>query len=155
HMPEEPAIVEGIASILRSMTDRGRPQLLLRVYPKDRTGRFEGIRAKDPEVLMPDIPWEPNWHTPLPEDSYLLTNTLRHCAVGINVASTISLELCMFDKPVINVGYNPRGLDREVLDYARYYKFDHYTPIVESGAVEVAESEPDLARRLADALSHP
>ena len=155
HVPGEPAIVERIASMLRELRGLSAPQLLVRVYPKDQTRRFEDIKRRYPEVLLPAIPWEPNWLTPLDEDSYLLTNTLRHSAVGINVASTISLEMCMFDKPVINVGYNPPGVSTTVIDCARYYEFDHYRPIVESGAVEVAFSEEELQRRLIEALLHP
>jgi hypothetical protein len=155
HMPGEPEIVERIASLLRGMPEFGPPQLLVRVYPKDRTGRFEYLKQKCPEILFPEVPWEAAWLTPKTEDNYLLTNTLQHAAVGINVASTISLELCMFDVPVINVGYNPPETEVEEVDYARYYSFDHYRQVVASGAVEVADSEGDLHHKLVNALSHP
>ena len=155
HMPGEPIIVEAIADMLRDMTDLGRPQLLLRVYPKDRTGRFEDLKRRRPDILIPSIPWEPIHLTPLPEDGPLLTNMLRHSAVGINVASTVSLELCMFDKPVLNVGYNPPGHGEVAVDYIRYYDYDHYRPIVESGAVTVARSEAELEKLLREALADP
>jgi hypothetical protein len=80
---------------------------------------------------------------------------LRHAAAGINVASTISLELCMFDKPVINVGYNPPSVAAGELEYARYYKFDHYRKVVESGAVSVARSEDELRKLLRRVLIQP
>lgn len=155
HMPGEPEIVKHIAAILREMSDFGPPQLMVRVYPKDRTGRFEQLKKDCPDVLFPEVPWEPAWLTPKMEDAYLLSNTLKHAAVGINVASTISLELCMFDKPVINVGYNPPGAVEAGIDYARYYQFDHYHPVVESGAVEVAYSQERLRASLIDALRRP
>lgn len=155
HMPGEPQIVETIAAMLRGMSDLGSPQLLVRVYPKDQTGRFEQVKRSNPDVLFPAIPWEPAWQTPRLEDSPLLTNMLRHAAAGINVASTISLELCMFDKPVINVGYNPAGVDVREVDYSRYYKFDHYRKVVASGAVRVASSESELQTMLRHALVEP
>lgn len=155
HMPGEPRIVEDIGAMLREMTDLGPPQLLVRVYPKDRTGRFEQTKRQNPDILFPEIPWEPAWLTPKIEDAYLLTNTLRHAAVGINVASTISLELCMFDKPAINVGYNPPGLDISELDYGRCYEFDHYRPVVESGAVRVTRSASEMRSVLREALTNP
>jgi hypothetical protein len=155
HMPGEPEIVEGIARRLREMTDWGPPQLLVRVYAKDLTGRFESLKRKYPDILFPEVPWEPAWLTPKVEDTYLLTNTLLHCAAGINVASTISLELCMFDKPVINIGYNPDSVEPKVLDYSRYYLFDHYRPVVESGAVEVAYSQTEMHQLLTQALQAP
>jgi hypothetical protein len=63
---------------------------------------------------------------------------------AIKLASTVSLELCMFDKPVINVGYNPPSVSEGELSYARYYRFDHYAPVVASGAVEVAISPAEM-----------
>ncbi len=153
HMPGEQVIVERIADMLRRMSNS--PQLLVRVYPKDRTGRFDELKAHRKDILFPEIPWEVEWHTPKEEDLYLLTNTIRHSAVGINVASTISLELCMFNKPVINVGYNPAGIDISPIDYAKYYFYDHYKPIVDSGAIVVARSEQELEQALRDAFTRP
>lgn len=155
HMPGEPLIVEQIAAMLREMTDLGPPQLLVRVYPKDLTGRFDYLKKSSPDILFPAVPWESAWLTPKMEDAYLLTNTLRHVAAGINVASTISLELCMFDKPVLNVGFNPPDISKSLVDYSRYYQFDHYRPVVESGAVEVAYSSEELRRSLVESLVHP
>jgi len=155
HMPGEPLIVEKVADLLQEMTDLGSPQLLVRVYAKDQTGRFDSLKERRPDILFPEVPWEAAWLTPKIEDAYLLTNTLRHVAAGVNVASTISLELCMFDKPVINIGYNPPGVDKNDVDYARYYGFDHYSPVVKSGAVSVARSEIELRSMLRKALTDP
>lgn len=155
HMPGEPRIVQGIADMLRSMNDFGPPQLLVRVYAKDRTGRFEDLKRARPDIIFPEVPWEPTWLTPKIEDTALLTNTLRHAALGINVASTISLELCMFDKPVINVAYNPPGVNVAPLDYQQPYSFDHYRPVVASGAVTLARSETEMAALLGRALLRP
>jgi hypothetical protein len=133
----------------------GPPQLLVRVYAKDRSGRFEPLKRRRPDILFPEVPWEVNWLTPLPADLPLWSNTLRHSALGINVASTVSLELCMFDKPVINVGYNPPSVHERELSYARYYRFDHYAPVVASGAVKVAGSLAEMCGMLREALENP
>ncbi len=146
HMPGEDQLVEGIADLLGEMKSSGPPQLLVRVYAKDRSGRFEPLKRRRPDILFPAVPWEVNWLTPLPADLPFWTNTLRHSALGINVASTVSLELCMFDKPVINVGYNPPSVPEGELSYARYYRFDHYAPVVASGAVRLAKSPPRSGR---------
>jgi hypothetical protein len=155
HMPGEPEIVEEIADFLESYEPGSRPQLLVRVYPKDRTGRFDELRSRRTDILFPAAEWEPEWLTPKFEDSYDLVNTLRHCAIGINVASTVSLELCMFDKPVINIGYNPASVGTDVLSYADYYEFDHYKPVVQSGAVSVARSPVEMGELIRDFLTNP
>ncbi len=155
HMPNEPEIVEGIADMLREFSPEARPQLLVRVYPKDRSGRFADLKNRRKEIIFPDVSWEEAWLTPKVEDSHALVNTLRHCAVGINVASTVSLELCMFDKPVINVGYNPPSVSTDELCYADYYEFDHYKPVVDSGAVTIASTQSEMTDLIRNALDDP
>lgn len=155
HMPGEPEIVEGIADTLRKIGGENPPQLLVRVYAKDLTGRFENLKQRRPDILFPDVAWEKSWLTPKYEDSYALVNALRHSALGINVASTVSLELCMFDKPVINVGYNPPSVSEKELKYADYYEFDHYRPVVESGAIEVARSVREMRDLIQKSLNEP
>lgn len=155
HMPGEPEIVEEIADILKEIGGEKSPQLLVRVYPKDLTRRFDELKKRRTDILFPKIAWEEAWLTPKEEDSYALVNTLRHCALGINVASTIALELCMFDKPAICVGYNPKSVDPKTLNYAEYYQFDHYRPVVESGAVEVAYNVNQMRELIQKALDEP
>jgi hypothetical protein len=155
YMAEEPRIVARIATMLRQLKEWGPPQLLVRVYPKDQTGRFQPLKSEFPDVLFPHVPWEQEWLTPHYDDLPLLTNTLRHAAVGINVASTVSLELAMLDKPVINVAYNPPGVDISPVNYAEYYNFDHYRPVVESGAVQLAHNEGEMEHLLREALDQP
>ena len=156
HMPGEPEIVEAIADMLAdSAVFPQRPQFVVRVYAKDMTGRFDELKQRRPDILFPHVPWSPSWLTPKSEDSVMLVNALRHCAFGINVASTLSLELCMFDKPVINVGYNPPNVKEEILSYSDYYEFDHYKPVVDSGAVRVAGSPGEMKEMMAKYLSDP
>ena len=61
----------------------------------------------------------------------------------------------MFDKPVINVAYNPPGLNIEPLDFGRAYAFDHYRPVVESGAVALANNEAHMKTLIRQALTEP
>jgi hypothetical protein len=152
HMPGEERLVEGIADRLATMRHFGPPQLMLRVYPKDLTGRFDGLRQRRRDILVPEIPWAAAHLTPKPDDLPLLTNMLRHCSIGINIASTMSLELCMFDKPVLNVAYDPPGMNTR---FRRFYDFDHYAPVVASGAVELACSEEQLCQQIDSALRDP
>jgi hypothetical protein len=140
--------------MLAGMTDLDSPQLMVRVYPKDRTGRFAELKRRRKDVLFPEARWIEAWLTPTEEDNQLLTNTLRHVSAGINVASTISLELLMFDKPVLNVAYDPPGQTVRV-PYARYYDFDHYQTVVASDAVEVANTPNAMRELLRAALENP
>jgi hypothetical protein len=156
HMPGEPEIVEAIADILADTAKfPDRPQLMVRVYAKDMTGRFDELKQRRSDILFPEVPWSPSWLTPMSEDSVMLVNTLRHCALGINVASTLSLELCMFDKPVINVAFNPPSVKEDILSYSDYYEFDHYKPVVDSGAVSLARSPGEMEAIMVKYLKNP
>lgn len=155
HMPGEPEVVEQIADMLRDMGDLGAPQLMVRVYPKDLTGRFDALEQRRPDILFPTAKWVDAWLTPTEDDNQLYTNTLRHVAGGVNVASTVSLELCMFQKPVVNVGYNPPGMPNVRVPYARYYEYDHYRPLIASHAVQLARSPEEMRTMLRQALTAP
>ncbi len=155
HMPGEHVVVERIADLLKEFTEFGPPQLLVRLYAKDLTNRFDELRNRRRDILFPEVAWEKSWLTPKYEDLSAYTNLLRHCALGINIASTVSLELCMMDKPVLNVGYDPPGMNIHPVSFARYYQFDHYAPVVASGGVEVAYSEDQLRAQISNALRNP
>jgi hypothetical protein len=153
HMPFEPYVVGRIADILKSLGPQYR--LIVRTYAKDRYDVFDALKAERPDIIIPEVNWEKNYKTPLPEDQIFFSSLLKHCIGGINVASTISLELCMFDKPAINVGYNPPDKDIYPYNYTRFYAFDHYKPIVDSGAVQVAANEDEMRRYLREAIEYP
>lgn len=153
HMPFEPEVAERIADIIYKTYDDIK--LVIRTYAKDRYKVFEPLKKRRKDILFPEVKWEENFQTPLLEDQVFFTNLLYHCELGINVASTISLELCMFDKPAINVGYNPPGRDIYPYDYTRFYSFDHYKPIVDSSAVKVVASEVEMETAIATYLAYP
>ncbi|MFM1771011.1 MAG: hypothetical protein RLZZ71_153 [Bacteroidota bacterium] len=153
HLPEEPYVVARIADIIKSIGPNYR--LVVRTYAKDRFDVFEKLKFERPDIIIPEVRWEKNFQTPLIEDQVFFSSLLKHCIAGINVASTISLELCMFDKPAINVAYNPPGKDISPYNYTRFYSFDHYKPIVESKAVELAENENQMLDLLKKAIENP
>jgi hypothetical protein len=153
HMPFEPYVVSRIADIIKKIGPNYR--LVVRTYAKDRHDVFDKLKAERVDIIIPDVEWEKNYQTPLMTDQVFFTSLLKHCVGGINVASTISLELCMFDKPAINVGYNPPEKDIAPYNYTRFYSFDHYKPIVESGAVQVAMDENEMESLLKEAIQNP
>ena len=156
HIFGEPWVAEQIADLLREMPEFGPPQLLVRILPKGPQHHFDELKERRKDILIPRVQWEQSWLTPTLEDTHLLTNTLRHAALGLNIASTISLELCMFDKPVINIGFLPPHLNLErEFDYTHYYDFEHYRPVVASGAIELARSREDLREKILEALRRP
>jgi hypothetical protein len=153
HMPYEPFVVERIADMIHALGKEYR--LVVRTYAKDKKDVFADLKNRRPDIIIPEVHWEKNFQTPLLEDQQFFSSLLRNCIAGINVASTISLELCMLNKPAINVGYNPPGKDIYPYNYTRFYAFDHYKPIVDSGAIHLAQNEEEMLLFIKNALINP
>jgi len=157
--PEEQRIVAAVVDFLKTLDAASRPQLLVRTYIKGTSAAMlelaESLRS-DPDVVFPSIHWDKQWTMPLYEDLYIYTNLLRHTALGINAASTVSLELMMLDKPVINLGFEPPGSNLPNWSrFARHIDYDHYRPVAASGGVMVARSLEDLKHMIVRGLSQP
>lgn len=153
HMPYEPYVVERIADIIYKINPSYK--LVVRTYAKDRFKVFDYLKTERKDIIIPEVKWELNFQTPLMEDNAFYISLLKNCVAGINVASTISLELCMLDKPVINVGYDPPNKNVYPYDYKKFYSYDHYKPIVESGAIALAYNEIEMESYLREVLVKP
>lgn len=157
HFPEEHRTVELVIRLLDGIPVTPKPQLVVRTYIKDTSPEMLALaQRKLPDVFFPPPLWDKEWFTPLYEDLAIYTSLLRHAALGINAASTVSLELLMHDKPVINLGFDPPGSSvPHHFRYVRHIEFDHYWPVATSGAVMVARSAEDLREMLIHGLTQP
>ncbi len=117
--------------------------LLIRVHPLDLMENYSEFKN------IPDFCIEKSGQEiEMSYDDLLnLKYSLKYTDLNINYASTITIEACIFDKPVINIGY----LDR----FALAYEFDHYRPIYESGAIKLAKTDDDLPRLINLYLENP
>lgn len=153
HMPFEPYVVERIADIIYKIDSSLK--LVVRTYAKDKASIFDELKEKRKDIIIPNVDWEANFQTPLSSDQEFFVSLMKNCIAGINVASTVSLELGMLNKPAINVGYNPPNKDIYPYNYTRFYNFDHYKPIVDSRAVQVAKDEIEMDLYLKEAINAP
>ncbi len=157
HFYEEHRHVEQVARLLGELDLPTRPQLVVRTYAKGTSPEMRALAEKGlPHTVFPPVAWDENFQTPRYEDAAIYSNLLRHAALGINAASTVSLELMFFDKPVINLDFDPPGADLPwCKGYERHIRFDHYWPVASSGAVMVARSSEDMAKMLYRGLTEP
>ncbi len=81
------------------------------------------------------------------DDLFNLKRSLEYTDLNINYASTISIEACVFNKPIINIGF----IDR----FALAYDFEHYRPIFQSGAIRLAKEDADLPKFINMYLENP
>jgi hypothetical protein len=155
HFPEEHRHVAFIADFLKE--EFPEVQLVVRTYVKGTSDEMKALAAENrANVIFPQVAWDEQWFMPAYEDLAVYTGCLRHAAMGINPASTVSLELMMFDKPVMNIGFDPPGSDLpHPYRWERHIEFDHYRPVADSGGVMVAYSRDDVRRMIARGLERP
>jgi hypothetical protein len=153
YTPKEHLIVKELHERLKTIDKDA--QLVVRIYAKDDNTAYYKLRDSDNNIKVPDHYWELNHLTPTIEDIKLFTSLVKHAAVGINVASTVSLDLAIHDTPVINIAFNPSGVDIYPNDYVKIYDFDHYKPIVKSGAVSLSYSIDEFETQVTQYLNKP
>ncbi len=146
--PEEVYHVQTVIDLLQETDPALRPQLVVRTYVKGNSPEMEAMAMEHiPNVYFPPVLWDPNWFMPQEEDLAIYTSLLKHCLFGINPASTVSLELMMFSKPVMNLGFDPPGSTLpNCYRWQRHIQYDHYQHVVAGGGVRVAYSVEDMRK---------
>ncbi|MDZ7831106.1 MAG: hypothetical protein U5L07_05105 [Desulfobacterales bacterium] len=156
---EEHRTVRAVIEFLQTFNHEERPQLLVRTYIKGNSAEMLALKDEmrgHPDVVFPPILWDKQWVMPLHEDLYIYTNLLRHCAMGINGASTVTLELMMMDKPVVNLAFEPPGSNLPYyMRFSRHIDYEHYRPVAACDGVMVARSLDDLKSMILRGLSTP
>jgi hypothetical protein len=160
--PEDPGHLRILLDLARTGAIRGNPQVLLRPMPVDDGSRYDTVRRAYPELIFAPPAWvhdaSRHWAAamPLPADAQLLLNLVRHASLNINVASTMTIDFAINDKPVVNIAFDvasPPPLGRPL--WHLYYQFDHYRTVVELGAARVARSPGELAGHVNAYLANP
>lgn len=134
-------------------------QVLVRLHPRDERAAYDGF-AGVPNVIV-EKPFRDTVTVAdglaidvMPEHQRHLGDTLCHADVVVNVASTISIEACIFDTPVVNICFD--GAERPYVESAtRYYRFTHYVNITRRAAVRVAQSPDEMVAMTARYLADP
>ncbi|KKS91865.1 MAG: hypothetical protein UV67_C0016G0016 [Parcubacteria group bacterium GW2011_GWC1_43_12] len=130
---------------------KNEPNFFIRLHPKDDWAKYERFLAQK-NVAVEEAGEKRGVEAGSRiemsgEDLANLKSTLKFCDLVINYASTITLEACVFDKPVINIGFPEKYLDA--------YEFSHYKPIVQEEAVKVAKSFNQMIEGINFYLANP
>ncbi len=154
--------VELLAGLIRDDRLGARCQLLVRMHPQDDPAQFESVGrlphvhveraggyAGEASGLKAILRFKPTR-----DDARRLTETLALSDVLINVTSTVTLEACGLDRPVVNIAFNLPA-DADFLDVGDYLKTAHFAPIAQSGATYIARSPEGLAEGVRRALERP
>lgn len=98
--------------------------------------------------------WDPS-----KEEMVDFINSLNHCDIMINAASTLTLDAACFDKPIINIGFGCmyEGGERSGQDItsSALYTSDHFGWVMETGATKKVETYDMLKKQINIYLANP
>jgi hypothetical protein len=72
----------------------------------------------------------------------------------MNVCSTVTIEACIGDKAVFNIGYDGDQTKSELESAARHYKYTHFKRVVDCG-IPVASSREHMIELTRSYLKDP
>ena len=115
--------------------------ILIRVHPIDRYDAYQEFEGREGvhieragESRLPDT-MHGHKIEMTKKDLLNVKYTLQYTDVNVNFASTLSLESCIFDQPIVNVGIGV---------YNEAYEWTHYKPVVDTGGVQVARTLEEI-----------
>ena len=88
------------------------------------------------------------------EDASDLQDLLRHCDMLVTTFSTVMLEACIFDKPVVNVAF-ARHSQRMGQPYTAVADYPHLKRILATGGTRTATTPAELVESINDYLRDP
>jgi hypothetical protein len=160
--PEDPQHLQALLELVESGQIHGRPQIVLRPTPVDEGTRYSRVAAAFPELVVAQPQWvhlnNGDWSDviPMPEDIQLLANLTAHADLNVNMASTMTLDFAIHDKPVVNIAFDvadPPPFGAPIWEF--FYQFEHYRPVVDLGAARFAHSRQELAAHVNAYLADP
>jgi hypothetical protein len=156
-----------IVAMLSQATENGAfgepAQVLVRLHPRDTLEAYKDVSHLPGIVLDRCVqrveaaigPVSFDELVPTHSERAHLAATLAYSDVLINFASTTTIEACIFDTPVINIGFDAAENTPLPLSIRRYFEYEHYQPVLRSAAVRIATSPGDLLAQIRQYLQEP
>lgn len=156
-LPFEHEIVELLYGKIKGGAFKEPCQLMVRLHPKDVYDvykRFENL----PDLVLQTAgrrgKTNDSWN-PTREDMYGLAETMTHSDVVVNIASTITIDAACFDTPVVNLAFDGFSTKPYEKSCKRYYNFNHYKRIVETGGITIANTIEETVQQIQRYLDNP
>jgi hypothetical protein len=157
--PDEPAVVAALAARMRERASLAQHALVLRLHPLDDLARWAPVlhtceRVRLSPAFATSTAAADGWTLPSRDDYARLTSSLAHADACVNVASTLSLDAAILDRPVICLDFTAEPDSPRDMLYAEY-DAEHYAPLVASGGLRIARSWCDLLDQMELAIASP
>jgi len=147
---DEVETIEIIDEAMKKGEIKEKCQIIVRLHPKKSADTFERIIGRPGIILQSG---EGQFDPPGLSFSELLKNTLVHSDVLINLASTLTLEACIVNTPVINIGF--QGSREESKSVRAHFDQTDYKNLLNEGGLRVAWDPDNLINHINAYLSNP
>jgi hypothetical protein len=129
--------------------DLGNVQMLVRPHPiHDNREMAEAFKKYLPRVVLQQTAQPGEDLTSRSQDESQIVewvNTLRHADVVVNLSSTVTIDAALFDRPVVNLDYDPEPHQpNQALVKDVNHRWLHFKPVAESGGVWLV-NDPEAA----------
>ena len=158
--PENAAHLREVCALIEKRDIPGEPQLLLRPAPGHQPELWGQVLADHPWVRFCPPQWSKDETTstwlPTHADTIFLANLVRHASCCVNIVSTMTLDFALRGKPTVNIAYDladPPPRKPSLFD--SLFRFDHFVPVVELGASQIARSRMELCSAITACLQGP
>ncbi|MFC0776715.1 UDP-glycosyltransferase [Flavobacterium sp. HJSW_4] len=151
--PDDPEYLSDFANAVRKLNEEKNHSLgiIFRRCPVDFSGRYDEVLAKNKDLIVSiDPSWEKigeGWNTVLPtrEDVNLLTNTVYHSEMVVNMGSSMVFDFICHDKPCGYFRYNQENQVDKNWDIFTCYKYVHFRSMPEKNPVFFMDSPISIA----------
>ncbi len=158
--PDEPQLVQKILDAFQNNVTLRSYQFVLRLHPMDDYDRWDKLLTDYPFIRV-SYPWSHAnkktlfWGEPSTEDLEIFSNTLRYCELVINIASTVSIDAAILDKPIVCVGFSSNSENKFSSLYYNFHYSDHYKPIMKTGATPLSTTLENLLALSVEGIENP
>jgi len=135
-------------------------QVIVRPHPGFREHGYsvlDEIRTRFPKVVVQGA--HRHWTTAPYQNTTSIwewVNTMRHADVVVNLASSVTIDASVFDRPVVNLDFDPSpGASRTRLVHDINHVWEHFKPLAESSGVQLADGESQLVDAVSSYLDDP
>ncbi len=155
---EFPAVLDLAERVARG--ELGEVQLLIRPHPlHDKGLDTEALQRLSPRVVVQEtgqIGKSVPTRAQNEEQIRDWVNTFRHAAMVVNLSSTAAIDGAIFDKPVVNLDFDPApGQPRQALVKDVNHTWTHFKPIAESGGLWLVDNQEEMITAVKTYLNQP
>jgi len=140
--------------------DLGDVQMIVRPHPIHDNGQMKSIFDRfAPRVILQQTSQPEAPLTSRSQDKEQITewvSTFRHADVVVNLSSTVTVDAAIFDRPVVNLDYDPEpGQPNQALVKDVNHLWTHFKPIAESGGVWLVNNSEEMVDAVKTYLTSP